>query len=254
MTVYKAMRPGCKGFTLIELLVVIAIIAILSAILFPVFAQARAKARQAACLSNVRQMALAVQMYHQDFESYPMYAVPGVVQLRWFDQILPYTKSADMFSCPSTGRSWSFGPEGRNATYGYNYQYLGNSRGDCSNLPVTEAQISTPANTIAVADSAGTGTRSCLNDKSTDADWTNTACKFNHGYSIDPPQLPPCQSGSGPNKFGTGGTPGLPTLIDARHSNGANIAFCDGHAKWMRPEEWTRDNRWWNGRFPDPNP
>ena len=68
-------NPGARGFTLIELLVVIAVIAILAAILFPVFAQAREKARQTACLSNMRQMSMAVQMYTQDYdESLPLAA------------------------------------------------------------------------------------------------------------------------------------------------------------------------------------
>src|SRR5881396_3133319 len=73
--------PARRGFTLIELLVVIAIIAILAAILFPVFAQARAKARQATCMSNLKQLALGALMYGQDFdETYPsglIFGVPG---------------------------------------------------------------------------------------------------------------------------------------------------------------------------------
>jgi prepilin-type N-terminal cleavage/methylation domain-containing protein/prepilin-type processing-associated H-X9-DG protein len=242
----------CRAFTLIELLVVIAIIAILAAILFPVFAQAREKARQTACLSNQKQMGLAIQMYAQDYEAFPMYAVSGS-EFRWFDQIVPYTKTAGIFVCPNTGRTWDFGPAGRNATYGYNYQYLGNSRGDCLNVPVVEANITAPANTIAVADSAGTGTRTCANETPGGPEFASLDCKFNHGYSIDPPALPPC-GGGGTNKFSSGGVPGKPGLIDARHSGGANIGFLDGHAKWTRLEDLYRDNRWWNGRFPDPTP
>ena len=241
------------AFTLIELLVVIAIIAILASILFPVFARAREKARQASCLSNSKQMALAIQMYAQDFEAYPMYAVSGS-EYRWFDQVAPFIKTPALFSCPSTGRKWDFGGGGRNATYGYNYQYLGNSRGDCLNVPVGEERILTPANTIAVADSAGTGTQSCLNEVPGEPQFNNVACKFNHGYSIDPPVLPGCTEGAGPNKFSTGGVPGVASKIDARHDGGANITFLDGHAKWMKTDDFYRDNRWWNGRFPDPTP
>jgi len=105
------------GFTLIELLVVIAIIAILAAILFPVFAQAREKARQAVCLSNTKQIALAVMMYAQDYdETYPIdgsscgsQGWPGVRNpcSKWNPawrietQITPYIKNTEIFACPS---------------------------------------------------------------------------------------------------------------------------------------------------------
>jgi prepilin-type N-terminal cleavage/methylation domain-containing protein/prepilin-type processing-associated H-X9-DG protein len=94
-----------RAFTLIELLVVIAIIAILAAILFPVFAQAREKARQTSCLSNQKQLGLGVMMYAQDYdETYPMtanYAEPTVTRTLWSDQVAPYLKNRDIFKCPS---------------------------------------------------------------------------------------------------------------------------------------------------------
>src|ERR1043165_5533249 len=92
-----------RGFTLIELLVVIAIIAILAAILFPVFAQARAKARQASCLSNTKQLGLALNMYVQDYdETLPAESfdynddTQGICYL-----VLAYTKNMDIWTCPS---------------------------------------------------------------------------------------------------------------------------------------------------------
>src|SRR5947209_6253598 len=111
-------RTVRTGFTLIELLVVIAIIAILAAILFPVFAQAREKARQASCLSNMKQQGLAVLMYAQDYdETLPPWWVPypnsdlpkGWSDIHyWYVNILPYVKSRDIFRCPSAG-----GPSGQ---------------------------------------------------------------------------------------------------------------------------------------------
>jgi len=93
-----------RAFTLIELLVVIAIIAILAAILFPVFAQAREKARATSCLSNTKQIALAVHMYAQDYdETYAMslYFVAPNVWVSFYDAHVPYVKNADILRCPS---------------------------------------------------------------------------------------------------------------------------------------------------------
>ncbi len=97
---YITNKSTSKGFTLIELLVVIAIIAILAAILFPVFAQARAKARQTACLSNEQQMALAVIQYTQDNDE--LYPIGSIAQWwpSWAVTIGPYLKSYDVFLCP----------------------------------------------------------------------------------------------------------------------------------------------------------
>src|SRR5205823_5009694 len=120
-------RTDRSGFTLIELLVVIAIIAILAAILFPVFAQARDKARGASCLSNMKQIGLGAVMYAQDYdETFPGYWQWSPCAIKWhspylyppgFDydkanqvcQICPYVKNTDVFRCPSRTTVCSYG-------------------------------------------------------------------------------------------------------------------------------------------------
>ncbi len=141
-----------RGFTLIELLVVIAIIAILAAILFPVFAKAREKARQTSCLSNAKQLILGVMMYVQDYDDYfPGYYnpnVPGDVN-QWFEMIEPYIKNDQIFVCPS---AQTVTPTG----YGFNYRFISYGMRDPTNyVGHSITNVSTfvyPAETIILAD------------------------------------------------------------------------------------------------------
>src|SRR3954451_7075248 len=108
-------RRTSRGFTLIELLVVIAIIAILAAILFPVFAQAREKARQTACLSNMKQVGLALNMYTQDWDEMlpPNFTVDRFGEpnapASFLGSIIPYSKNRNIFYCPSSVAAESVG-------------------------------------------------------------------------------------------------------------------------------------------------
>jgi len=129
-----------NAFTLIELLVVIAIIAILAAILFPVFARARENARRSSCQSNLKQIGLGVIQYVQDYdELLPSTRRGGAVDVSWRVQIYPYVKSTQIFSCPSNTNNAT--PAGRNDPSPnapvFNQSYLANGGGDVG----TEAQF-----------------------------------------------------------------------------------------------------------------
>jgi prepilin-type N-terminal cleavage/methylation domain-containing protein/prepilin-type processing-associated H-X9-DG protein len=232
------------GFTLIELLVVIAIISILAAILFPVFASAREKARQIACASNLRQLGLAATMYVQDNDGvWPLdqYSRPdGSIQFwaclelpnKTFDLtqglLQPYERNTDVGRCPSwTGKPYY----GNGNGYGYNWGYLGSDfyipgSSDYGNYshwpdapamhhPALDAVLTHPANTIAFADAGfypGVGTT------------------MQETIYIDPPS----QSGGNPtvnfrhvdNSF----TYNSATFTTTEHGY-ANVLFCDGHVK-----------------------
>ena len=104
----SALRSRSAAFTLVELLVVIAIIAILAAILFPVFARARENARRASCLSNLKQIGLAYMQYAQDYdERYPLASQP-TAPTSWTDIVQPYVKNFQIFRCPNdNSQNWT---------------------------------------------------------------------------------------------------------------------------------------------------
>jgi prepilin-type N-terminal cleavage/methylation domain-containing protein/prepilin-type processing-associated H-X9-DG protein len=190
-----------RGFTLIELLVVIAIIAILAAILFPVFAKAREKAREASCLSNVKQIALAVLMYQNDYDGFVPLIFYDPPRTYWPLAIFPYlgqavvtTRNYGIFGCPSMRweHNWY---SGAYSQYGMNYNL--NQRftnADGSVRVVRDVEIKYPASTVLTGESRY---------------YHPTSLVYYGWYRVTSP------TGS--------------TRYD--HSDGANYSFCDGHAK-----------------------
>ena len=145
-----------RGFTLIELLVVIAIIAILAAILFPVFAKARENARRASCQSNERQIGLGIMQYTQDYdETYPR-RLNGSNQASWRVVTQPYLKSSQLFQCPSNPNKNQLSADGTiNVSYACNGWDNNNTPMDGNNV-VSLASVQRPSETVLVAESLST--------------------------------------------------------------------------------------------------
>jgi prepilin-type N-terminal cleavage/methylation domain-containing protein/prepilin-type processing-associated H-X9-DG protein len=244
-------RSRRNGFTLIELLVVIAIIAILAAILFPVFAQAREKARQTACLSNAKQIGLACRMYTEDWDEVNVperVYLPGGKLISFRALLQPYVKNKQVFVCPSASNLNSFAtfdwqklgyddgtgiPGGRlESGYGMNrvhfsLQGVHPSTGD--NYGVPDALVQVPAECILIEDSInGFGPRwdgwySVFYGPSTPG--------YIRGVTKPDSQLPQNMNDTGA----------------MRHNGGATYIFVDGHAHWYRPEQipCTKEKCWW---------
>lgn len=250
------------GFTLIELLVVIAIIAILAAILFPVFAQAKVAAKKTANLSNLKQLSLGVMLYVSDSEAYPMMSSPSsaVPRTRWPDYIYVYVKNTDIFKgslAPKEmfTKAFAHNPEIKYGGFGYNYQYLGNSRSVAgnSNFPFTasESMIGYPSETVAMADTQGVR--------------KNDGMLGAGEYTIDPPMSSSRGSGKPSGFYGDGaecgsGAANTPGQWGCRSTPAewatkrVTIAWCDGHASTKRREQiddhdrnGIPDNGFWNG-------
>lgn len=214
-----------KAFTLIELLVVIAIISILASILFPVFARARENARRASCLSNEKQMGLGVMMYAQDYDEMfpvayyqmnPPYVYPdGVIwnatYLYWPQLIYPYTKSVGIYYCPSSPNM----ANPRRLSYGANELVIINDTTPPIN-PLKLAAIVAPATTYMFMDAS-------------DIRISNTVAKT----PAKPYYLPGMGDAGGDCSMITN-SPDHDDCQSGRHFGGVNVAFADGHVKWLK--------------------
>ncbi|HHX38651.1 MAG TPA: DUF1559 domain-containing protein [Armatimonadetes bacterium] len=186
-----------RGFTLIELLVVIAIIAILAAILFPVFARARENARKSTCQSNLKQIGMATMQYLQDYdEMFPVYWHDSGHNLNVQTRLEPYMKNTQLWVCPSNSAPYYYywdNPSGTGAVTGPKGSYGWNITLGYNTTVRSLAQVQQPSETGMWADSIGNGSSSQF-----------TILQENNLYRTSVP-----------------------------HSDGGNMCYVDGHVKWQ---------------------
>ncbi len=225
-------RNPRRGFTLIELLVVIAIIAILAAILFPVFAKAREKARQITCDSNMKQLGLGILQYAQDNDeklyylrgnpanNYQVDTTNNATFPGWAGPTYPYVKSTGIYKCPDDPTTQTTdNPPHVPVSYFLNKNVVG----------ATLAQFNAPASTVMLAE-----------DQGAVCDVTNPNEDYSPvGFAVGAPIT---QGYSGVNggtaKYATGIFPGrnFNTISGGTvHTNGANYLAADGHVKYLQP-------------------
>ncbi len=225
-----------RGFTLIELLVVIAIIAILAAILFPVFAQAREKARAISCASNEKQIGLGLLQYSQDNDEqlapawfgFPTYNFPG--NARWMDVIQPYVKSTQIFTDPDSTTKYVPVPAGgkvtdtdpanspatyesENGGYGMNAAYFNSTTGHPP-TPIPDISTNNKRSLADLADAAGTV---WIVDFQNGSD--SFQCAWAAGVNL------PIITTATPRTLGVNG------YLRELHQGRTNVLFTDGHVK-----------------------
>lgn len=220
-----------KGFTLIELLVVIAILGLLAAVLFPVFAHVRENGRRTACLSNERQISIAITAYAQDHDNFFPPAITS--KDNWANAVLSYAPAKDIFRCPScpVPDSWDMDVPGT-ATYidkGYAINaslYDVGSDGPNNGPPLPVSRVRFPSSTVLICEYA-----------------------YEHGpggITLKPnSRLGPDDGEEMPSGYSFIGISGA-----LRHNGGSNYAFIDGHARWYFPQQVLRSKQGNDGARP----
>ncbi len=283
----KHNHPRTPAFSLIEVLVVVSVIALLVSILLPSLGKAREQARAAVCLGNLHRLGHAAVFYTDRYNAYPPFRLKKVHNgTGWVDYVNRYQRKAprwqwffdygvgpvinaqgvaagsdemtnDLFLCPSLkGR---YERNIRNGAYGYNYQYLGNSReisgsDKYKNWPVRASSVRVPARTVLVADSRG-----------------GDLPHGGHSYALDPPRsaTETGETGFGPDPQDAPTITPAHSPVEMRHSERGNVAFTDGHAEPMRLQSLGYSlndrgiaigngpgarNHLWTGKGTDPTP
>jgi prepilin-type N-terminal cleavage/methylation domain-containing protein/prepilin-type processing-associated H-X9-DG protein len=269
MTLRKPLYERRPGFTLIELLVVIAIIAILAAILFPVFASARESARATSCLSNMNQIGKAAMMYTQDYDEllpphrtvntlnpfvgqFPANQADVNDRTFWNSLLMPYVKNLQVFRCPSNPKAWVGGdPSGHvcfdttackgvgyggQNSYGLNDSYAAPASafkgGPAVDISLTA--ITRPASTVYISDASyygvsGRGTGYAPGHENEATYWMNIG---NSDYTMYGPASVPNEQRA-------------VELAKARHRSNINCVFLDGHAKAIPYDRLVDDPCYW---------
>jgi prepilin-type N-terminal cleavage/methylation domain-containing protein/prepilin-type processing-associated H-X9-DG protein len=274
--------PLRSAFTLIELLVVIAIIAILAAILFPVFAQAREAARKTACLSNTKQIGTSVMMYVQDYdEMYPCnsWDTPPIpttdtesrspnypAATQWLWRIMPYLKNRQVFACPSDPSLGKNGWSGYHTTpnptcddawgiptpisVGHNQMIFGyggtgpEAANGCFGAAPDWAIATPPSSMAAVPSPASTYLIADYGRGNMETWWINNlrAANYTRVYNASAPG-----GGATKDNDATWG-PRFKSDNSKRHQGGQNITYADGHSKFKKGEQIYSGEDWMDGR------
>jgi prepilin-type N-terminal cleavage/methylation domain-containing protein/prepilin-type processing-associated H-X9-DG protein len=235
---YDMKRRIHNGFTLIELLVVIAIIAILAAILFPVFAQAREKARAISCLSNTKQVGLSLMMYVQDYDEKLVLNndqtwrtdPQGNSYLNtWIELLAPYIKNKQIWVCPSatatSGLYTTYGETKASYTLNNVYYYdstIGELFEQSGGGPSTLASLDQPATTVFMGDGGAVPNDINNGVQENGTQWDPEQIVNDTGIFVEPNAKPYPQIRCGYQ----GGLIG-------RHNGGVNITWLDGHSKYI---------------------
>ena len=269
----KGKSPGTasrQGFTLIELLVVISIIALLIGILLPTLAAARRNALASRSLSNIRQMGIALAAYNSEHNQfYPKHSSPSsgpwpgyANRPRWADYLYQYVQDVRIYRSPllterelvNFTKPFAHNTAEKHGGYGYNFQYLGNSRFTSSFHALNDIDITVPVQTVTFGDTAGSRDGSSGNNPGDGAAAV---------YVLDPPlgstraahpDGRPYYEGGSDEPAGTTDTYLWRSFPAGRNLGAVNIGFADGHGKAMSMNDiddydgnGVKDNGYWNG-------